>query len=277
MSIVHPATHPSAHPAGASADPGQDRSERCAYCLEDRTERHLRMLQELAEIGMKLARAVEQQALNQAVPDQADTPEAGASDRIGGGDLALVFSRIARAVRQTLALEAKLAENRRTLHQSEEAEQVRRAALIAGERKKRQKARVKRIVEDAIDAEFEGSDRENLLIDLDLRLDDEDLFADYDERPFGETIARICRDLGITPDMSLWEAEDWGIEAGAPEVGAAEETGAAPSPFASPEPNFEYPPDPQYRPDPAYWPDPGQTGGFSPQPPRAATSGSDPP
>jgi hypothetical protein len=271
MDIAPPATHPVA----ASADPSQDRS--------DRTERHLRILAELTEIGMDLARAVRRQALAQAAPEEADTPQAGAPDRIGGGDLALVFSRIARAVRQTVALEAKLAEDRRTRDERTEAEQAQRAATIARERKARQKARVKRIVEQAIEAEADGSDREDLLSDLDERLEDDDVDADFGERPTGEIIARICRDIGITPDRALWEAEDWGIEAGAPEVGAPEvgapeagapeagtieEAGTGPSPFASPRPA------------------PSQTGRSPeplpqpltlPQSPRAAASGSDPP
>ena len=63
-----------------------------------RTERHLHMLAELAEIGMDLAREVRRQAL--------DTSE----DAPSAADLALTFSRIARAVRQTVALESRLAE-----------------------------------------------------------------------------------------------------------------------------------------------------------------------
>src|SRR5260370_12559761 len=210
------------------------------------------MLAELAEIGMDLARAVRRQALDHAESEQADAPQVDAPDRIGGGDLALVFSRIARAVRQTVALEAKLAEDRRALHQSEEAEQAQRAATIARERKARQKARVKRIVEQAIDAEAEGSDREDLLGDLDERL--EDLDADFGQRPMGEIVARICRDLGVSPDMSLWEAEDWAVEAG-----TIEEAGTGPSPAASP------------------WPATSQTGRSPEVPPPPAASGRHPP
>jgi hypothetical protein len=232
------------------------------------------MLAELAEIGMKLARAVERQALDQAVPEEADTPQAGAPDRSGGGDLALVFSRIARAVRQTVALEAKLAEDRRALHQSVEAEQAQRAATLARERKARQKARVKRIIEQAIDAEADGSDREDLLGDLDERLEDEDLFADYDERPFGEIVARICRDIGIAPDWTLWDAEDWGIETGAAQVGGIEEAGTTEENRATEEvrtkpPSFPFAP---------RWPAPAGTDRSpEPHPPRAAATGSDPP
>jgi hypothetical protein len=58
MSLAQPAAAPD-----DQIDPCQDRSEGCALRSEDPTEWHLRMLKELAEIGMKLARAVEQQAI----------------------------------------------------------------------------------------------------------------------------------------------------------------------------------------------------------------------
>ena len=45
------------------------------------------------------------------------------------------------------------------------------------------------------------------------RLDDGDEEeADFADRPIGELVARICKDLGITPDWSLLEDEDWAIE-----------------------------------------------------------------
>jgi hypothetical protein len=267
METAQPASH---QPAGASAepiDPSRDRSERCACCsgAADRAERNLRTLDELGEIGMRLVRAVEQQAMAQAVPEQV-----GALGQMSGGDLALAYSRLARAVRQTLALKAKLVEDRRTRDHKEAADQAQRAATIARARKERQKNKAKRIIEEAIDAEpRDPSDYENLLADLDDAL--EDLDADFGERPFGENIIRICRDLGITPNWTDWAMEAWGIgvgriEAGGIEAGEIKEAGTKPSPLASP-------------PFASNWPAPAQTGRSpesQPSPSRAA-SGSDPP
>jgi hypothetical protein len=263
----------------ASTDPCEDRAESCARCSDvrvtDRTERHLRMLQELAEIGMDLARAVRRQALEQAAAepagiDQTSTIErAGTTERVGG-DLGLVFSRIARAVRQTVALESKIEEERRARDQRAEAEQAQRAATIARERKARQKARVKRIVEQAIDAEADGSDREDLLGDLDERLEDADLDADLAERPIGEIVARICRDLGIPLDWSRWEDEAWALEEG----GAIDEPGATEENRATEEVRTK-PPNSPFAPR---WPAPAGTDRSpEPHPPRAAATGSDPP
>src|SRR5579862_4337993 len=66
---------------------------------DERSERHLRILAELEEIGMDMARAVRKRALES--EDQANIAECG-----------LVFARLSRAVRQTVGLENKLALDR---------------------------------------------------------------------------------------------------------------------------------------------------------------------
>ncbi|MDB5464527.1 MAG: hypothetical protein JWP23_2916 [Phenylobacterium sp.] len=182
--------------ASMLTDPSQGRAGGCACGgAEARAERHLRMLQELAEIGMDLARSVQRQAHGQAATDH------------GAADLGLVFSRIARAVRQTVALEAKLAEDRQKT-------QAERAPLTVADRWRsaRRKRQVKEIVAEAIGSEVGEFDVERLFDDLDERLADGDEEADFAERPIGELVARICRDLGVTPDWSLWHDDDWAIE-----------------------------------------------------------------
>ena len=190
------------------SDPSQDRD--CACSAEERTERHLRLLQELAEIGMEMARAVRGQAVAQAAERDAN-PAAP----FAGGDLGLVFSRIARAVRQTLALEARLAEERlkaRAEHATQLAEHAARLAGEARAKTVRRRNDVRYYVAEAIEAETPEDDVEDLLEELDERLDDVDAAGEFDDRPIGELVASICRDLGITPDWSLWEDEDWAIE-----------------------------------------------------------------
>ncbi len=158
---------------------------------EARTERHLRVLQELAELGMTLARAVAARA--------AETADA---------DLGLAFTRIARAVRQTVALEAKLADDRETVR----AGHARRLAQETAARGRRRKKLVKDAVERAIEAEWQGETVEALLGDLYERLVDPRDDAGFADRPIGELVAGICKALGVTPDPSLWEDEDWAIE-----------------------------------------------------------------
>jgi hypothetical protein len=191
-------------------DPSWDRADGCVCgAAEARTERHLRILEDLAEIGMDLARTVQRQAHEQAA--------AGS----GAADLGLVFSRIARAVRQTVALEARLAEDRQT----KTAAQIARQSHARATRRRRD---VQVVVEQAIEADAADSDVEDLLLDLEERLVDYD-DTDFSDRPVGELVARICRDLGVTPDWSLWDDEDWAIE----------ETAARPrgSPYAAHDPD----------------------------------------
>jgi hypothetical protein len=110
--------------------------------------------------------------------------------------------------RQTVALEAKLAEE----VQSGRAE---RSTLGVSDRWRsaRRKRQAKAIVGEIIEAETASDFEANRLFnERDERLDDGDEEADFADRPIGELVARICRDLGITPDWSLFEDHDWAIE-----------------------------------------------------------------
>src|SRR5271170_7512306 len=85
------------------ASPADDfDDESCELCSGDRAARmkarHARGLQRLAEIGLNIADALEQCVL-------ADPMAAGDM-----GEVTRAFSRVARAVRLTMALEARLEE-----------------------------------------------------------------------------------------------------------------------------------------------------------------------
>jgi hypothetical protein len=156
----------------------------------------LAMLQELAEMGMDMARTVHRRA----------TAEPAADAEPNTIDLALMFSRLARTVRQTLALQA-------------------RAKLCVG-----RKMTVRRIVERAIDADtgVSDSDTDNLLTDLYERLADQD-DADFTDRPVADLVVRICRDLGVKMDWALWQdeaAEPFEIPARFPSTGPVAGAGA---------------------------------------------------
>jgi hypothetical protein len=134
----------------------------------DRAERRLRIVQELAEIGMDLARALRTRAL------------AAKADPAAAVDLGLSFSRVARAVRQTVALEARLDQDR----QAAAAERAERRARDAREHGYKRKARIRGLVERAID-EASGEAAEDLLSELD-----------------------------VTPPPALWDEAEWGLAGG---------------------------------------------------------------
>ena len=175
-----------------------------------RTARQLAMLQELAEIGMQIARAVRDEVVARAERAAIEDPP---TPRLGGGDPGLVYSRVARAVRQTLALQTRIAEGIETARFEQQRTHVAAVRSAFTERQHE----VRDYVAEAIEAEAaeKGTpekDIERLLDDLDERLE----VGDYDEvladLPIGDLVERICADLGVIPDWSLWEDQAWAIE-----------------------------------------------------------------
>jgi hypothetical protein len=161
---------------------------------EARAQLRFEVLGELTRIGMALARDVGREAAEpQGGPDAPPV------------DFAMQFSRISRAVRQTVALEAKFDAER-------QARRDKAAADLAVEtrlRGIRRKARVSDLVEWVLESE---SDSERLTENLNERLEDLD-DCDFADRPLGEIVASICRDLGVTVDWTLWEDQPWAAEA----------------------------------------------------------------
>jgi hypothetical protein len=145
-----------------------------------------RILTELSELGLALARDLQACAL---AADQASEK----------AELSLAFQRTARSVRQTLALEAKLQCDRRT-SEREAQEIAERAETV---RTARRRAQVKLAVERCVWSEAEGEEAESLLADLDDRLERDALSdAFLGDEPVEVHIARLCKELGVTPPTS---------------------------------------------------------------------------
>jgi hypothetical protein len=153
-------------------------------------ERQLAILGRLAEAGLEMAVALEAQARN--------LVQGRGGPVVVEGDIALAYDRVARAVRQTIMLQSNLVG----------ALQERQAAEI--NRKAQAKSSAARLVRDVIEDDREiKSDKERLRRlkgEAAERLEAED-FGDLLSRPFGEAVAQICRDLGLSPDW-LALAED---------------------------------------------------------------------
>lgn len=234
----------SAFIALAPGDP-EDRAEAPVCAAEARTARQLAMLQELAEIGMQIARAVRDEALVSAEPADEDGAPRPPS-RFGNGDLGLVYSRVARAVRQTVALETRVADG---IEQARVERARRRDAAIrwaAHERRQEIRHYVTQAIEaEAAERNTPESEVERLLDDLDERLDDRDYGDALADAPIGDLVALICADLGVTPDWSLWEDQDWAIEhrKAQSREGIGAERCLEPSPAAAPPESHGPPPD----------------------------------
>jgi hypothetical protein len=146
-------------------------------------ERHGHMLGELSELVLELARDLQARAL------AAETPADAA-------ELSLAFHRVARSLRQTLALEAKLERDRHRARREDHAEAAREDIA----RRQRLKTQVRLSVERAIWTEAEGDEAERLADDLDDLLDAYALADDFTVTPVEAHIARIRHDLGLAAD-----------------------------------------------------------------------------
>jgi hypothetical protein len=204
-------------PAKPAAGPSQTRAESKA----ERIERQARMLRELAAITMSIARAEEQIVLARAAQAM-NAAEAGrpAPPQPRGGEASAPIARISRAVRLTLAMENRLydeleAEQTTAVRKPEPSAQKQKHAE-AGIRGLVLSATIAPLVEQAIaaaeDPAGDGSDTERRLDHLGERLADEDEIVSIGTLPIGASLARLCAALGLTPDWSLWEHEDWAIE-----------------------------------------------------------------
>jgi hypothetical protein len=164
-----------------------------------RAERQMRMMAQLSEIGLGLARRLQEEVCG------------GASVTMLG-DVALMYSRIARTVRQCIALEVKIDAALREWLALSEAERAERRA-VAGAQASEPKASGAPAVDEAEAetlVEIERGSRE-------WRGETErgeraerfwaDSYVIEDEGSFVEIVAKVCRDLGVTPDWSAW-AED---------------------------------------------------------------------
>jgi hypothetical protein len=152
-------------------------------------EREKRILGELAELGLSLARAVHERAL--AAETSAEMTE-----------LALAFHRTSRSVRQTLALESKLQRDgaRRDREALVEAARAHETGVT------RRKHQVRMAVERSIWTEAEGIEAERLVDELDDLLEEDSLADDFTAEPLEAHIARIRGDLGLS--LSAHEGED---------------------------------------------------------------------
>jgi hypothetical protein len=157
----------------------------------------------MAEIGMKLLRALE--------PGVAEAPSEKSPGKTR--DPADAFASLSRAVRLTLALEAKTDEQLRQLKagvvRKREADEAQAAERAQKTREAREK-RVHELVMDAVMAESESDQEFGEFSDaLDERLDADEAYFDMADRPLRETVERLCKDLCLSPDWSHWDGEGW--------------------------------------------------------------------
>ena len=202
---------------------------------EARAARRLADAERLSRIGMALAEAM--------LARVSDAMNAG--EAVDPGAVALEHARLSRAVRQSLLLEERFDSAGANLAKAVTDERAARRAEQDEARRKRiglHTGCVGAAVGAAISAESKRSGDKARARGQRARLweqledpREEDEFADL---PVSKLVARICGDLGVPVDWSLWEDEDWAVDewraglAGSPYAAAPGET---PGPGAAPE------------------------------------------
>jgi len=201
------------------------------------------MLRELADIGMEMARALQGEVRARAESVEAEPPTSVA-------ELGLAFSRVSRAVRQTLALEARLEDDR--LARERAAREAEEASAQSNKELSERAAKVRAKLMQLIHPDRERDHRWDDVPweDLNDEPDDKRDEGFAPDRPAADVVAGVSRDLGIEPDLGLWASDDGA--AGEPGAGADRfEPAASNVPLARSEPGAgaapELPPHPAER------------------------------
>lgn len=142
----------------------------------DRAEQRARMLGELADVAMDLARDMAERA------KAADSLEEA-------GHFTRAFDRLARSVRLTLGLEARLERDLRAEARTVRIE-TREAILL---RRQQVSARL----ESVMRAEVPRAEREGLEYEMNRRLSEETLYTAFLDGPVEDVIARLGAHLGL--------------------------------------------------------------------------------
>ncbi len=169
-----------------------------------RRERQAARLERLAEIGMALAEALATQV--------AESPAA---------DLARAYAKISQAVRWTITLEARVAEGLLAEKTRLAGERAERRAEAETDCRNAKETAILEAVDDAIFEKYPAGEgeapeaeeaREALNLDLCRLLDETLEFEDYLDRPVGETVAKLCKALGLDPDWAVERDGAWMIK-----------------------------------------------------------------
>ena len=160
-----------------------------------------RQLQTLAAVGLEIAVALSGQ-----VAGASKDPEAL---RL----LAITHDRVARSVRRTHALEARLRRELKAGVVARKAEVKAEADAQRVEAIGRRKAGLRRVGRQAISDHEPVFEQGGLYDALDDRLEDLCELDDqaFLERPFSTQLIGICEDLGLVPDFRLFRHEPWAI------------------------------------------------------------------
>ena len=224
--------------ANFAPDPSQDRSETRASTLAEQldaeaeaiSQRHLRQLVDMQETGMGVTRIVKQRVAVLEAAGDGEDPTAAL------GELGLTFNRVARGVRLSMTMEAKVWELRRARLLGLEADAERKAQDRAEAKIEHMQSRGERLSQLVDDTVTNDICREAGLKLSDIREGESELdedeqervdkiveaagkrlrrkaYAGFEDRPISAVLTDLCKDLNIGPvDWRWWADEDWALD-----------------------------------------------------------------
>jgi len=164
---------------------------------EQRTARHLRMCEEMAELGMDLARAAARQAAREAAAleaaaqhPQSGLPTPAQTRPHKTTDPATLFTRLCSAVRQAIALEAKLANL---------PAPGRRSSLAAPPIDDPRRAILRQVFHHVTER---NPNRQAIRRQTSERLDEELALDPEGNTHVGDLFTKICEDLAVEIDLA---------------------------------------------------------------------------
>ena len=174
----------------------------------ERGEQDLRMLSRLAEIAMELAEAQGAYVKARLIAASADGASLAPNE-----DPTAPFNKIAQTVRRILALRAKLAHDIGVDHRHLLGQRDGRRAKLAKAHKDTKRNDIEAGFRDALAEDFADEDQEEVERYLEYveELFDRDELHGYLDRPVGETVARLCKTLGLDPNLCIQDADGWKI------------------------------------------------------------------
>jgi hypothetical protein len=177
---------------------------------DERGERRLRMLAEMAELSMKAARLLGDLVELRVEREKKGEPSPGRSE-----DAASALAKMAQTLRRTLALEAKFAEDAKSRRQRLVTDCAERRAARAAAHKTDVDEAIVGGLHDAWAADCSDDEyhdlADRLLDDAQDYLGDADEMRGYLDRPVGETVAKLCAALGLDPQACEPDGETWRV------------------------------------------------------------------